>query len=156
MNISEHVTFNEAIKSNTAIRHGIDNKPTANHLEVMRRTASILFDPVRKFIGKPLGVSSFYRSEALNKAIKGSKNSQHCKGEAIDIDADMYGNGTNKQIFDFIKSNISFDQLIWEYGDEKEPAWVHVSQNDSGKNRGQVLRVYRVKGVSTYVEFDLY
>ena len=156
MKLSNHVTFKEAVKSNTATRLGIKNTPTANHLEVMRRTARILFDPIREHIGAALGVSSFYRSSDLNTAIKGSKTSQHCKGEAIDIDADMYGNGTNKQVFDFIKDNIDFDQLIWEYGTDKEPAWVHVSQNDNGKNRGQILRVYRVKGKPRYVVFDLY
>ena len=156
MKLSKHVTFKEGVKSNTATRLDIDNTPTADHLEVMRRTATLLFDPIREFLGAALGVSSFYRSNNLNIAIKGSKTSQHCKGEAIDIDADMYGKGTNKMVFDFIKSNLDFDQLIWEYGNKTEPDWVHVSQNDKGKNRAQVLRVYRIKGVPKYVTFDLY
>ena len=156
MKISEHVTYKEAIKSNTATKLGIPNNPSVNQIEVMKRTAKKLFDPVREFINAPLGVSSFFRSQQLNIAIGGSPTSQHCKGEAIDIDADMYENGTNKEVFDFIKNNLDFDQLIWEYGNEEEPAWVHVSNNDNGKNRNQVLRVYRENGKPKYILFDLY
>ena len=156
MKLSKHVTLKEGIKSNTATRLGIDNSPKPEHLEVMKKTATLLFDPVRDFIGGALGVSSFYRSNNLNTAIKGSKTSQHCKGEAIDIDVDMYGNGTNKQVFDFIKDNIDFDQLIWEYGDKTEPSWVHVSQNEDGENRGEILRVYRENTIPHYIIFDLY
>jgi zinc D-Ala-D-Ala carboxypeptidase len=157
MKLSKYVTLKEAIKSNTATRLGVDNSPSPSHLEVMKRTAALLFDPIREFINAPLGVSSFYRSKKLNTAIKGSITSQHCKGEAIDIDCDMYGYSTNKEVFDFIKDFLDFNQLIWEYGNEEEPAWVHVSQNDDGPNRKQILRVFRDENNEPhYIPFDLY
>ncbi len=108
----------------------------------MRLVGLNCFDPLRRWWRKPIGISSFYRSPELNKAIKGSKNSQHCKGQAIDIDADILHNGiTNKMIFDWLKLNVDFDQLIWEYGDDLNPAWVHVSYAARGKNRKQILRI---------------
>lgn len=154
MNLSKYVTLKEAIKSNTATRHGIDNSPTPEHLEVMKRTAALLFDPVREHLDEPLGVSSFYRSYDLNKAIKGSKTSQHCKGEAIDIDCDMFGYGTNKEVFQFIKDNLDFDQLIAEFIDDGQPAWIHVSQNDGGINRGEILIAARVDGEVRYLPYN--
>lgn len=107
----------------------------------MKLVAENCFEPLRKWWGKPIGISSFYRSTALNKAIGGSSTSQHCKGQAIDIDADMYHNGiTNKMIFDWFLKRGDFDQLIWEYGDELNPAWVHVSYVKRG-NRHEVIRI---------------
>ena len=141
MKLSENLTLAEAIKSNTAIRKGIDNSPTKEHLHNMKLVAYNIFEPIRTHFGVPLYVSSMYRSAALNKAIAGaSKNSQHCKGQAIDIDADIYGGCTNKEIFDFVKDYLDFDQLIWEYGTDENPAWVHISYKESG-NRKQVLRI---------------
>src|SRR5690606_9646489 len=138
--ISKYITYKEATKSQTATRLGIDNKPTEDHLAAMKHVASEVFDKVRAHFGVPLGVSSFYRGPELNKAIGGSKTSQHMKGEAIDIDADMYGDITNKEIFDYIRENLTFDQLIGEgkTGDG-DFAWVHVSLKRAGKNRGEVL-----------------
>ena len=93
------------------------------------------------FIGIPIGISSFYRSPKLNQKVKGSKTSQHIKGEAMDIDADIFGGITNKEIFDYIKDNLDFHELIWEYGDDDNPAWVHVSLKRVGKNKKQILRI---------------
>ena len=108
----------------------------------MKLVAVNCFDPLRKWWRKPIGISSFYRCEKLNKAIKGSARSQHCKGQAIDIDADLLNNGlTNRMIYNWLRLNVDFDQLIWEYGDDLNPAWVHVSYIGHGKNRKQLLRI---------------
>lgn len=141
MKISEYLTYAEAVKSQTAIRLGINNEPTEEHLENMKFVAQKVFDPVRKFVGGPLNASSFYRSAELNKAIGGSSStSQHMKGEAIDIDCDTFGHGSNIGVFTFIKKHLEFDQLINEYPDPAgNPSWVHVSLRRDGKNRKQIL-----------------
>lgn len=120
-NISKHITFKEATFSATAQRLGIKNEPTLEHLKAMITVAEKCFEPLREWYGKPLRINSFYRGKDLNKAVKGSATSQHCKGEAIDIDA---GSVTeNKKIHDWIKNNLEFTQLINEYN----YSWVHVS-----------------------------
>lgn len=140
MKVSDNISLTEATKSQTATRKGIDNNPNAEQLKNMRLVAENCFQPLREMYGKAIGISSFFRSEVLNKAIGGSRTSDHCKGKAIDIDADIYNNGiTNADIFEWLKENVPFDQLIWEYGNDKEPNWVHVSFRKSG-NRGQVLK----------------
>lgn len=140
MNISENISFTEATKSQTAQRRGIDNTPSEEVLANMRLVAEKCFQPLRKMYGEPIGISSFYRSKELNKAIGGSATSDHCLGRAIDIDADIYNNGiTNAMIFDWLRENVEFDQLIWEYGTDQNPAWVHVSYRE-GENRGMVLK----------------
>jgi hypothetical protein len=105
----------------------------------MRHVAE-LFEQIRLHFNVPIGISSFYRCAALNKKIGGAKNSQHTLGEAIDIDADIFGGVTNAEIFEFAKT-LDFDQLIWEYGDDTNPAWVHISRKRVGKNRKQRLRI---------------
>lgn len=137
-NISKHITYLEAVTSQTAIRKGIDNTPTPGALQNMKLVAQKVFEPLRTHFNIPIRISSFYRSEALNKAVGGSKTSQHRTGEAIDIQGT--GTLTNKMIFDYIKDNLVFDQLIWEYGDSKNPAWVHVSFS-AKKNRKQILYI---------------
>lgn len=149
--ISKYITYKEAIKSQTAERLGIKNEPDSTSLERMKYVASEVFDKVRDHFRVPIGVSSFYRCDELNKAIGGSATSQHRSGEAIDIDADMYGGVTNKQIFEFIKNNLEFDQLIWEFGTRDEPAWVHVSLT-KGNNRKQVLRAFKSSSGKTAYE----
>lgn len=140
MKLSKNLTLAEAIKSNTATRLGIDNNPTQEHLENMKLVAEKIFQPIREYFSVPIGVSSMYRSEALNKAVRGSKTSQHCKGQAIDIDADIFGGITNNDIYSYVLGNLDFDQLISEYGTEDNPAWVHISYKKDG-NRKQVLRI---------------
>ena len=151
--ISKYLTYNEAIKSPTALRLGIDNEPTPEHLENMKHVATQVFDPVREFVKGPLHASSFYRSKELNDAVPGSsKTSQHMEGEAIDIDADTFGFGTNRDIFYFIMDNLIYDQVINEYPDKfGNPSWVHVSKKKTG-NRGEVL----VKLKSKYIKFKDY
>jgi hypothetical protein len=150
--ISKHITLEEAIKSETASKLKIDNTPTPEHLEAMKALAESVFEPLRKHFGKPIGISSFYRSPEINKKIGGSKTSQHAIGEAMDIDANIYNNGiTNAQIFNYIKNNLEFDQLIWEFGTDKEPQWVHVSYTKKRKNRKQVLRAMKINGETKYL-----
>ncbi len=132
MKISKYVSYDEATKSQTAIRHGIKNEPNEQELLNMKTVAVKCFDPIRENYGKPLKVSSFFRCSELNKKVGGSTTSQHVKGEAIDIDAGS--KQENKKIFEFAKANLEFDQLINEF----DFSWVHISFNQ-GKNRKQVL-----------------
>ena len=142
MNISKHITLLEATKSLTAIRKGIDNTPGPKHIEAMKLVADKCFEPLREWWGKPIGITSFYRSAALNRAVKGSPRSQHMLGQAIDIDADLFNNGiTNAEIYQWIVNNVDYDQIIWEFGDDSNPAWVHISYVAKGKNRRQQLRI---------------
>jgi len=138
-NISKYISYLEATTSQTAIRKGIDNTPTNAELINMQLVSIRVFDVVRNHFKTPLRVSSFYRCLKLNTAVGGAKNSQHKLGQAIDIQGT--GDVTNKQIFDFIKNNLDFDQLIWEFGNEANPAWVHVSYVSKEKNRKQVITV---------------
>lgn len=153
--ISKWLTLEEATKSPNALRLGIDNSPDAIQLANMKYVATNIFDVVREFIGGPLAASSFFRSKELNDATPGSSaTSQHMTGEAIDIDADVYGFGTNLLIFVFIKDKLPFDQLILEYPDAiGKPSWVHVSlKQNPEKNRGEVL----VKLKKRYIPYDQY
>jgi len=153
MKLSENLTLAECCKSATAIKNGIDNTPHGDHLDNLFNTAQQIFQPIRDHFGVPIKVTSGYRSEALNAKIGGSKTSQHSKGEALDIDADIYGGITNKQIFDFVKDNLEFDQLIWEFGTDNEPNWVHVSIKHFGEQRKQILRASRVRGKVHYSNY---
>jgi len=140
----------EVVKSNTATRKGIDNTPDQWAINNLQAVADHIFQPVRDHFGVPIGVTSGFRSKELNKVIGGSKYSQHMIGEAIDIDADMYGKATNAQIFDFIKKNLEWDQMIWEFGDDENPAWIHVSFKEGGGNRKQIKRARRDEKSRTY------
>lgn len=143
MQLSKNLSLKEAIKSNTASRLGIDNRPEDWEIDNLRAVAENIFQPIREHFGVPIGVSSGYRSKALNKAIGGSKYSQHMIGEALDIDADIYGRITNADIFNYVKENLEWDQMIWEFGDDEEPNWVHISYKAKGPNRKQIKRAYR-------------
>jgi len=152
MKLSKDLYLKEVIKSNTATRKGIDNSPTKEHLNNLRLIAIRIFQPIREHFDFPIGISSGYRSKALNKAIGGSKSSQHCFGEALDIDADIFGGVTNAEIFHFIKHNLDYDQMIWEFGNDNEPDWVHVSFKSDGKNRKEVLRATKASGKTIYLK----
>jgi hypothetical protein len=157
MNISKHITIGEATHSDTAIRKGIANIPDEKTIERMKLVAGSVFEPLRTYIsmkrGKdtPIKITSFYRCEELNKAIGGSASSQHCLGEAMDIEAG-YADFNNKDLFMAIRDKSAFDQLIWEMGDDKQPAWVHVSYRKEG-NRKQVLRAFSENGQTKYKPF---
>jgi hypothetical protein len=120
-------------------------------LEEMKVTAYKVFEPLRKWVEGPIKVNSFYRSEDLNRAVGGSGSSQHCRGQALDLD-DTFGHKTNAEMFNHIKDCITFDQLIWEFGDDENPDWIHVSYVEHRKNRGRVLRAVRRGGRTTYLE----
>ena len=148
MKLSRNLTLKEAVKSNTATRLGIDNRPDEWDIGNLKAIAENIFQPIRDHFGVPIGVSSGYRGKDLNKAVGGSKYSQHMTGEALDIDADIHGKVTNADIFKFVKNNLHWDQMIWEFGDDEEPNWVHISYKPSGGNRKQIKRAYRdSKGV---------
>jgi zinc D-Ala-D-Ala carboxypeptidase len=150
MKISDHISMKEALRSNTAQRLGIDNMPDNETLVTMQVTAQHIFEPLRNHFNEPIYISSFYRSPELNKAIGGSAKSQHCKGEAIDID-DVYSKASNVDFFNYIKDKLEFDQLIWEFGDDENPAWVHVSYN-LGKNRMRILKAIKENGRTKYID----
>ena len=122
------------IKSNTAKSKGIDNIPTWDEIDNLKKLIEAILDPLREWYGKPIYINSGYRSEALNKAVGGSKSSQHALGMAADIDT--YNPDENRKLFEYIKDNLEFDQLI----DEKNMQWIHVSYNE-GHNRKQVLHL---------------
>lgn len=147
--ISKHISYKEGVYSNTATRKGIDNNPGDIELKAMKNVAESVFEPLREKFGCPIRINSFFRSKALNLAVGGSAKSQHCKGEAMDID-DTLGGVTNADMWLFIKNNLEFDQLIWEFGDSNNPDWVHVSLKLNGENRKQCLRAKRVNGRTVY------
>ena len=150
MQISKHLTLAEVSRSETAKRKGINNTPSGEHLANFKLLAENIFEPIREHFGVPINISSGYRSKELNTAIGGSLTSQHCQGEAIDIDMDGSTNGvTNKMVFDFIKDNLNFDQLINEFN----YSWVHVSFDSSGKQRKQILNAIKSGGKTSYVPY---
>jgi len=152
MQLSKNLVLAEVMRSETAKRKGISNMPTPEHIENFKKLAENVFQPIRDHFGVPIYISSGYRSKALNKAVGGSLSSQHCQGEAIDIDMDGTSI-TNKQIFDFIKDNLVFDQMIWEFGTDKNPDWVHVSYESTGKQRKQILKAVKIKGKTSYLPY---
>jgi len=137
-NISAHITYLEATASPTALRSGIKNTPNEEQLANMKLVAEKCFEPIRAWYGKPIKVNSFFRCDELNKSVKGAPTSQHTKGMAIDLSAGT--KAENKKIFDWAKANLTFDQCIFEYGDDTGPLWVHISYNSKG-NRKQVLHI---------------
>ena len=150
MKLSAHLDLSEVIRSESAKRNGISNMPIPQHIENFKLLAEKVFEPVRLHFGCPIHISSGYRSVELNKCIGGSLTSQHCTGEAIDIDMDGSPSGvTNKMVFDYIKDNLVYDQIINEF----DYSWVHVSYAANGKNRKQVLRAVRVNGKTTYQNY---
>jgi len=152
MQLSKHLSLAEVMRSETAKRKGISNMPTPEHLENFKLLAEKVFEPIREHFGVPIHISSGYRSKALNTAIGGSLTSQHCSGEAIDIDMDGTSI-TNAQVFNYIKENLVFDQMIWEFGTDKNPDWVHVSYESTGKQRKQILKAVKANGKTRYVPY---
>ena len=148
--ISKHISYKEGVHSNTAIRRGIDNTPTDDQLYFMEIVAEEVFEPLREWVGGPIKINSFYRCPELNTAIGGSTTSQHCKGQAMDID-DTFGRATNAEMYHWIKDNLDFDQMIWEFGDDDNPNWVHISYVSPEKNRNRCLKAYKEKGKTKYI-----
>ena len=148
--ISKHVSYKEGVHSVTALRLGLKNDPSDLHLANMKLIAEKVFEPLRIHVGGPIKINSFYRGPELNKAIGGSAKSQHCHGQAMDID-DTYGHASNKEMFNWIKANLEFDQMIWEFGTDQNPDWVHVSYTNPGENRKRCLKAYRENGKTKYM-----
>ena len=141
-NISKHITYKEGVYSITALRLGLNNDPTKAHLTNMELLAEKVFEPLRIHVNGPIKINSFYRGPELNKAIGGSSKSQHCNGQAMDID-DTYGYMSNADMYKYIKNNLSFDQMIWEFGNSDNPDWVHVSYVNEDANRNRCLLAYK-------------
>ena len=148
--ISKHVSYKEGVYSTTATRKGINNTPGDDQLHFMEIIAEKVFEPLRDWVGGPIKINSFYRCPELNKAIGGSATSQHCKGQAMDID-DTLGRATNAEMFNWIKENLDFDQMIWEFGNDDNPDWVHISYVSEEKNRNRCLKAYRKDGKTKYI-----
>jgi len=148
--ISKHVSYKEGMYSITALRLGLKNKPTEEHLTNMKLISEKVFEPLREFVNGPIKINSFYRRPELNKAIGGSSKSQHCHGQAMDID-DTYGVMSNVTMYNWIKDNLDYDQMIWEFGTESNPDWVHVSYVSEEKNRNRCLKAYRKNGKTKYM-----
>ena len=151
--ISKHITYKEATKSATALRLGIENTPNDYELQNMELIAEKVFEPLRRAVNGPIKINSFFRCEELNKAIGGSSRSQHCQGRAIDID-DVYGYVSNSYMYYYIKDNLDFDQLIWEFGTDTNPDWVHVSYVDGDSNRKRCLLAYKEDGKTKYKDIS--
>jgi zinc D-Ala-D-Ala carboxypeptidase len=148
--ISEHVSYKEGTYSVTATRLGFDNTPDDEQLDNMELVAKEVFEPLREWVGGPIKINSFFRGSELNRAIGGAKKSQHMKGQAMDID-DNYGHTTNAEMYHWIKENLDFDQLIWEFGDDDNPNWLHVSYVSKEDNRNRCLKAYKEQGRSKYM-----
>ena len=150
--VSKHITLEEATKSETATKLKIANIPSEFEFANMKLVAEKCFEPVREWYGKPIRINSFFRGIKLNSAIGGSSNtSQHCLGQAIDISAGS--NAENKKLFDWMKANLeSWDQLIYEYGNDSGPDWVHVSYKSAG-NRKQILKASKLNGKPNYTNY---
>jgi hypothetical protein len=149
MKLSENLELSEVIRSESAKRLGVNNTPTAEHIENLKALAENIFQPIRDHFGVPIRISSGYRSAALNKKIGGARKSDHLAGKAIDIDQDNTSI-TNAQVFDFIKHNLKFSQLIWEFGTDKNPDWVHVSY-DPKNLKCQILKAIKQNGKTVYI-----
>jgi len=139
MMLSQNFSLKEAVKSQTAVRCGIDNTPNAEQIDCLRRTAEQILQPVRDHFGVPFSPSSWFRSEALCLQIGSKTTSQHAKGQAADFEVPGIANA---ELAAWIVASLDFDQLILEFWDAADPAagWVHCSYVGPGENRKQVLR----------------
>jgi len=147
--ISKHISLKEGVFSQTATRRDLDNTPNEEQLENMKLIGEKVFEPLREWVKGPIKINSFFRGLPLNTAIGGAKSSQHMKGQAMDID-DTFGYATNAEMYNWVKDNLDFDQMIWEFGDDKNPNWVHISYVSPEKNRNRCLLDYKEKGRSKY------
>jgi len=150
MKLSKNFALREFTESNTAIRRGIDNNPTAEHIHNLAELVENILQPLRDKIGQSIRVTSGYRSEALNDAIGGSKTSDHSHGRAADIKLVVEGVNKSELLYHTIKNmGVPFKQLIWEFGDDDTPQWVHIAF-DKDNNKGQCLKAYKDNGKTKY------
>lgn len=151
MNLSKNLSLSEVIYSKTALRRNIDNTPTEEHIENLKYVAEKVFQPIREHFGVPIYVSSGYRSKDLNEVIGGSPRSFHSHGLALDLDQDGRNKGvSNADVFYFIKENLQFTELIWEFGDETNPNWVHVAIAPGREDEKKIKIAKRVDNRTTY------
>lgn len=158
MKLSKHLSLKEATYSATAIKNGLNNKPNIGQVEVLKALAVNIFEPCRKFCGGPLKVTSGFRGPQLNSLIGGSLTSDHCVNDhntaALDLDCDVYKNSTNADLFNYIKDNLDFKQLIWEFGNDEQPNWVHVSWSTNAHfNKREILIAKRINGRTVYEHY---
>lgn len=146
--ISKYISYKEATHSDYAKRNKIANKPKAEHIKNMELLAEKVFEPLREWVEAPIKVNSMFRSLELNSALKGAVRSSHLTGNAMDITS--MGGKSNLEMFHYIKDNLDFDQLIWEFG--AEPKWLHVSYESEKKNRKQVLVTKRKGKYYTWID----
>lgn len=139
--LTRNFTLDELVLSDYAIRNDLDNTPNDEQIENLRILCFNVLQPLREVLGKPVIVTSGYRSPVVNKAIGGATTSQHIKGQAADIHVPEM---SIQELYDFIKANLPFDQLIQEFG-----RWVHVSYNASS-NRRECLYAVRENGTTVY------
>ena len=149
-NISKHVSWHEGTYSRTGERRDLDNTPNEDQLKCMKEVAENLFEPLREWVGGGIKINSFFRGEPVNTAIGGSTRSQHMKGQAIDID-DTFGHKTNAEMYHYIKDNLDFDQMIWEFGTDKNPNWLHISWVSHRPNRKKLTIAKKVDGRTKYI-----
>ena len=148
--LSKHVSYREGVYSRTAERLGLKNDPSDAHLANMKIIAEKVFEPLREHVGGPIKINSFYRGPELNAAIGGSAKLQHCHGQAIDID-DTFKHMSNADMYKYIKGNLDFDQMIWEFGTDENPNWVHISYVSPEENRKRCLKAYKDNGKTKYM-----
>ena len=148
--ISKHVSWKEGTYSRTGERLGFDNTPNEKQLKCMKDIAKDIFEPLREWVGGPIKINSMFRGEPVNTAIGGSKNSQHMKGQAMDID-DTFGYKTNAEMFHYIKDNLDFDQMVWEFGTDDNPNWIHVSYVTHRPNRNKLTVAKTINGKTKYI-----
>jgi len=148
--ISKHISYHEGTYSRTGERRDLDNTPNEDQLKCMKEVAENLFEPLREWVGGPIKINSFFRGEPVNTAIGGSTRSQHMKGQAMDID-DTFKHKTNAEMYHYIKDNLDFDQMIWEFGDDENPNWLHVSWVSHRPNRKKLTIAKKVNGRTKYV-----
>ena len=148
--ISKHVSWKEGTYSRTGERLGFDNTPNEKQLKCMKDIAKDIFEPLREWVGGPIKINSMFRGEPVNTAIGGSKNSQHMKGQAMDID-DTFGYKTNAEMFHYIKDNLDFDQMVWEFGTDDNPNWIHVSYVTHRPNRNKLTVAKKINGKTKYI-----
>ena len=147
--VAQNFTLPELVKSSTAERLGISNMPDSGQILVnLVNVANNILQPVRDEVG-PVRVNSGYRGIELNKAVGGSKTSQHCFGEAADFESSRIG---NYKLACWIKDNLEFDQLILEFYTQGKPSsgWVHCSYKTNGQNRGKINTALRIEGKTVY------
>lgn len=150
MKLSRNFSLSEFTKSNTATRLGIDNNPPAEHIHNLVDLCENILQPLRDKLGVSIRITSGYRGKELNKAIGGSASSDHCKGKAADLEVWIDGEEDNAKLYHAVKSlDLNFYQMIWEFGDDEQPDWVHIAYRKDNPKK-QCLKAYKIDGKTNY------